>query len=61
MGLLVNVRKTETQDEKETVSDVALILQFIANLLKDETASASVVKKSWAPMLRILAFWTNRQ
>lgn len=38
-------KATGTKDEKETVSDVALILQFIANLLKDEAASASVVEK----------------
>ena len=34
-----------TKDEKETVSDVALILQFIANLLKDEATSASTIEK----------------
>ncbi len=38
-------KATGTKDEKETVSDVALILQFIANLLKNEAASASVVEK----------------
>lgn len=34
-----------TKDEKETVSDVARILQFIAHLLKDEAATASVIEK----------------
>lgn len=40
-----SVRKAMgTKDEKETVSDVALILQFIANLLKDEAASAAAIE-----------------
>jgi hypothetical protein len=38
-------KATGTKDEKETVSDVALILQFIANLLQNEAASASAVEK----------------
>ena len=42
-------RATGIKDEKETVSktvsDVALILQFIANFLKDEDISASTVEK----------------
>ena len=34
-----------TKDEKETVSDVVIILQFIANLLKDELTSVSTIKR----------------
>ena len=40
-----SVSKTiRTKDEKETVSDVARILQFIADLLKDKTAATSTVE-----------------
>ena len=45
-------KATGTKDEKETVSDVALILQFIANLLKDETTSASILEKILATNAR---------
>ena len=38
-------KATGTKDEKETVSDVVLILQFIARILKDESASAAIVEK----------------
>ena len=38
-------KATGTKDEKATVSDVALILQFMANLLQDETAAAATMEK----------------
>ena len=37
-------KATGSKDEKETVSDVVLILQFIADILKNETYSASVIE-----------------
>ena len=37
-------KATGTKDEKETISDVAIILQFMANLLKDATTSATIIK-----------------
>ena len=38
-------KATGTKDEKSTVSDVALILQFMANLLQDKTATAALIEK----------------
>lgn len=38
-------KATGTKEEKETVSDVALILQFIANILKDKPSAVSAIEK----------------
>ncbi|MGI9256079.1 MAG: DEAD/DEAH box helicase family protein [Salinispira sp.] len=39
------IKATGSRDDQETVSDVALILQFIAQILKNESASAAVIEK----------------
>ena len=38
-------KATGNKDEKETVSDVALILKFIAHILKDESSSTAIIEK----------------